>query len=206
MISPFISSYFARCIIVYTTGLEPAIFSGSLIIFSIIIAIVFWSCLSILVLSAIYFLILFIQMLTVAFNSILYSGLIRNNTWYRFWFKKRQDIQINKKIKKYHVNCFLFNGGRGVEAASLAWILSILLYSSFQYIPLVTNQYSWIKIAENTIVNADYRPENKVSECSNLEQGDWGLLIGYKKISVAKPQESGGYIFKTKSCLFENIT
>ncbi|WP_319420927.1 hypothetical protein [Pleurocapsa sp. FMAR1] len=72
------------------------------------------------------------------------------------------------------------------------------------YTPFAVNKYSWIQIAEDIIVYVDYRPDNKISECSNLEQGDWGLLAGYKKISVAKPKESGGYLFTTQSCLFKD--
>ena len=206
IIAPFISSYFARWIIVYLIGLEPATFSRSLIIFSVIIGILFWILLSILVLSLIYLLTVFIQILTLSFNPIFYISLIRNNTWYRFWTKKRKDIQIDKKIKNSYVNSFLFSGGRGLGAVFLACFLSSILDFSFEYIPLTINKYSWLQIAENIIVYADYRPGNKVSECTDLKPNDWGLLIGYKKISVAEPQESGGYLFTTKSCSFENNT
>ena len=177
-----------------------------MIIFSVIIGIVLWILFSILVLSLIYSLTVLIQTLTLPFNPSIYISVIRNNTWYRFFRKKRKDAQISRKMKKHYINSFLFNGGRGLGSALLASILSISLYLSFLYTPFIINKYSWIQIAEDIIVYVDYRPDNKISECSNLEQGDWGLLAGYKKISVAKPQKSGGYIFITKPCLFEDIT
>lgn len=204
-VSSFASLCCARWIFVYITGLEPTTFSRSLIILSAIIGIVLWILFSILILSLIYFLTVFIQTLTLPFNPSIYIPLIRNNTWFRFLCKKRKDDQISRKMKKYYINSFLFNGGRGLGSALLAFILFRILYLSFLDTPFIVNKYSWIQIVEDIIVYVDYRPDNKISECSNLEQGDWGLLAGYKKISVAKSQEAGGYIFTTKPCLFEDI-
>lgn len=203
-VSSFVSLCCARWIYFSLTYIEPNIFSKSLIIFSTIIGIALWIIFSIFIFSLINFIIVVAQTITILLNPAIYISLIRNNTWYRFFLKKRKDVQISRKIKKYYVNSFLFNGGRGLGSGLLASALYIILYLCFVYTPSVAKNYSWIQIAEDIIVYVDYRPGNKISECSNLEQGDWGLLAGYKKISVAKPQKTGGYIFTTKPCLFED--
>lgn len=244
-LSSFISLYFARWIIVIITGLEPATFSRALIILSIPIALVFWLCLSVLILSLVYYLSLISLILGIFLNTLV-SYFYPSNS------RTNSDANINNQKRKAFNGCFFFGGGRFIGATLLLSIsLSVLntltslltfeipmsmkvwAYSSIYsfsdripimnkllpdifskiflsiYVPSVISLSSWINIAENIeniIVYADYRPESKVSECTNLKQGDWGLLIGYKKISVAKPQESGGYMFATESCLFEDST
>ncbi len=106
-------------------------------------------------------------------------------------------ISVIYEFSKAWLNLFLKETVLGavlLQIMSPAFITSTYILSSF-----------WTHIAEDIIVYSDYRPENFISECTNLEHNEKGLLIGYKKISVAKPQETGGYIFTTKPCLFEDI-
>lgn len=129
---------------------------------------------------------------------------IRNSALFLFWLRKTKVPDIEKKATKAFDNFFqlLFPGGRVLGAASWAYVLILLFIFTMPRIKL----HFLINIEEEIIVRADYRPDNQISECTNLEKGDWGLLAGYKKISVAHPEKSGGYIFTTKTCLFADNT
>ncbi len=201
-ISSFISLYFARWIIIDVTGVEPFTFSKALVIFTVLIGIVFWLGISILTCSLIYFLTALWQMLIIISRLTIFSNFeIRNNPWYRFWFRKPIEPYIKHKARKFWIK-LLFFLSRGLGAGLLA--ATIVL--GFQYlisVPIM-NFDSLINFTENIIVISDYRPENKITECTNLEQGEWGLLVGYTKVSVAQSQILGGYVFTTKSCFFDD--
>ena len=79
-VSSFVSLCCARWIFFNLTSIEPNAFYRSLIIFSVIIGIVLWIIFGIFILSVVYFLTVFIQMLTIPFNPAIYIPLIRNNT------------------------------------------------------------------------------------------------------------------------------
>lgn len=177
-ISSFLSLYLARCIIVFSTGLEPATFSRASIIFSLIIGVVCWLILSTLLLSSIYVWTLFSQM----FNYLIES----------IWQKKTQKMWLKS---------LLFKVGRGMGAGVIAiFTFFILVFIPHTYI---INPNFFNHIAENVIIHADYRAKTNFSECTNLENHEWGLLVGNKKVSIAKPRKSGGYTFRTQLCLFD---
>ena len=202
VISSFVSLYISRWIVIDFTGLEPATFSRALIFFSIPVGIIFWLCISILVCGAIYFLTLLLQFSTMIFTYLFLIFDPLNHPWYRFWFRKPLKFNTTDKLKKFWFKLFFVYGSRalgaGLLAASIVW--------SFQPIlPIfVANFNSLTDVAETAIVWLDYRPKNKLTECTNLEEGEWGLLVGQNKVSVAKPQILGGYSFTTKSCLFND--
>ncbi len=189
-----VSLYFARCIFVDITTLEPSNLSRALIVFSAIIQIPLWLCLFIIVLLLICFLGQFFVLLNFIFLQIFI--LVKNNPLFLFWLGKTKVVDIEKNIFSR------FLAGTFIGAAAWAFVLILLLnFAQWRIEP-----HYLINITEEVIILADYRPYNKISECTNLEQGDWGLLAGYKKISVAHPQKSGRYTFTTKTCLFADKT
>ena len=201
VISSFVSLYISRWIVVDFTGLEPATFSRALIIFSIPVGIIFWLCISILVCGAIYFLTLLWELLLIT-PPFIFFILAVNAPWYRFLFRKPVESDAIDKIIKVWSKSSFFNISRALGAISLALII-FWFYKAVSPV-LEANFNSLIDVAETAIVWLDYRPENKLTECTNLKEGEWGLLVGQNKVSVAKPQILGGYSFTTKSCLFND--
>ena len=178
VISSFPSLYLARCIIVFSTSLEPVTFSRALIIFTFFFEVVCWLILTTLLLYSIYALTVFSQMISHIIKSIL-----------------------QRKKDKNWIESLLFKGGRGMGAGLIAFFaLFILVFTAHTYI---INPNFFNHIAENIIIHADYRAKANFSECTNLENEEWGLLVGNKKVSIAKPRKSGGYAFTTQLCLFE---
>lgn len=203
ILSP-VSLYFARCIFVDITRLEPYNLSRSLLILSLMTGITLWLSLGVFVLFLIYCWTLLSPIISVPFKLwILIPWIaIRNNPFYLFWLRKTKDPHLEQKYQKIWNKSILLSSGKGIGAVSL--LVSLVLV--INYIQSMIKPYSLIHIAENIIVHADYRANDQISECTNLKQGEWGFLVGYNKISVAHPQESGGYTFMTKSCSFASNT
>ena len=186
ILSP-ISLYFARCIFVDITRLEPSNISRALITLSLITEGTLWLSVSIVVLLLIYCLTLFLQIMSVPFKLwILIPWIvIRNNPLYLFWLRKTKDPFIEQTIMKFWDGDTLCSGGRAIGAG----LLSFILFSVFVCFPSMIKPYSLTHIAENIIVHADYRAGGKISECTNIEQSEWGYVTGYKKISIAHPEK-----------------
>ena len=112
-------------------------------------------------------------------------------------------IPLDTKKTKKASEKFVYSLINRVAGFLLLLAFSISVFVDTPLVNVVNKRDSLIHIAENIIVYGDYRPDNYISECTNIEQGDWGLLAGYQKISVAHPEKSGGYSFTTKRCLFD---
>lgn len=203
----FISILLARWVIVYCTGVEPATLSASSILFSVALGVMIWILLCIVVLMAIYFLTLFLTVIAVTFLPYLFSFInIKNSGSWRFVFRKSKQgtIENNSQIiiKKTNKFCLYFMG----RALGASLIGTILGYSVCYCANTILLDYNipLVSSIEKIIVYTDYRPSNKITECSNLEDREWGLLVSNKLISVAKPKSSGGYSFLTKPCIFED--
>jgi hypothetical protein len=196
ILSP-ISFYCARCIFVYITGLEPFNLSRSLIVLSLIVELLLWLTVVGIILLFIFCLSYLLPIVSTGFFFGLLITSLRNNPLYLFWFRKtKAPVDTKKSIKVF----------QGFEYSLLNRSLGAGLLLLFILIPLiyvVNEPNSLMPIAENIIVYVDYRPNNKISECTNIEQGDWGLLAGYQKISIAHYKKLGGYSFTTKLCLFD---
>ena len=117
-------------------------------------------------------------------------------------FRKPVESDAIDKIIKVWSKSSFFNISRVCGAVSLALIIFWLFQAVLPV--LEVNFNSLTDVAETAIVWLDYRPKNKITECTNLKEGEWGLLVGQNKVSVAKPQILGGYTFTTNSCLFND--
>ena len=203
----FVAVYLGRCIFVNSTGIEPSILSRPVIIFSVPIGILLWCCLSILILFLIYFLALFIgTIISTLFPLIVSIIEIINKYWYKIWLRKPKEFNLDNDLKKVKIKILFFVGGTLFGIASSVALPFILLDTlANNNILLSISQSDLMNAAQAVIVYIDYRPQEKFTECTNLEQDEWGLLVSNTKISVAQPQKLGGYIFTTKPCLFGDI-
>jgi hypothetical protein len=150
---------------------------------------------------AIYLLTLFIGMIISSLSfAIFYTTQIRNTSFWKSLFQKYIKIPTEKELKKSFYDFFIFRGGMAVGACLLAYV-GILILTAFQ-VSFLLFSTPLVNGIEKTIVYLDYRPKDKITECINLKDGEWGLLVGTNKINVANPQSTGGYIFKTSTCIF----
>lgn len=200
-ITSFISLFTSRKVVSYYTGVESSLFSTSTVILTISAAIFIWAALSSLILWCIYFFSLFISTILTPFLSFFYSApILRNTMWYRFLFRKKEIKASERKCINGFIDWIFLILSRAIGASSIGLPICIIFYLLYQLLVFQNPQFHFI---ERIIVYADYRPSDKVTECININKEEWGLLLPNKKISIAKPQELGGYTFLTKSCIFE---
>jgi hypothetical protein len=201
-ISSFVSISLSRWVIIYCVGIEPELFSTSSILFSVVFGILIWIFVSIVVLLSIYFLTLFWGVIFAIFSFLVFEfANLKNTLLWRFLFRTSTEKSAeNINSQRMFYEFFLYKGGRAVGAGLLAFLiyaLTLVLISILIFkIPLFYR-------VEQVIVYADYRPSNKITECSNLKKEEWGLLLKNKKINVATPQALGGYSFETRSCILD---
>jgi hypothetical protein len=157
--SSFISLFCSKRVITYLTGVEASIFSTSSVIFAIFIGILLWFFLIVAILAIIYM------------STVFVGGIIPSLYFVSFFII--QNTSARSKIKQKFVNFFLVVLGRAFGAVSLA-----LLIFSIGYISLALSSIykePLIHGVETAIVYLDYRPQSKVTECTNLESEEWGL-------------------------------
>jgi hypothetical protein len=201
-VSSFVSAFLSRWIIIDFTGVEPASFSASFILFSIVFGILFWIFLSIGFSVLIYFLTIIVGWIIALFSSFLSSMTsIRNSSFWRFLCRKPKDNSLFDKSNKRFFEFFLYDFGRAFGAISFG-LLGIYILS-FLYAVILVYGTQFDYLVEQMIVYSDYRSNANITECSNLNNDERGLLVGNQKISVAKLKPQGGYSFSTQLCKFE---
>jgi hypothetical protein len=200
-VSSFVSVSLSRWVIIYCVGIEPELFSTSSILFSVVFGILIWIFVSIAVLLSIYFLTLFWGVIFASFSFFVFDfANLKNTLFWRFLFRTSLEESAKKNTQRMFYELFLYKGGRAVGAGLLAFLIYTLTLVS---ISILIFKIPLIYRVEQIIVYADYRPSNKVTECSNLKKEEWGLLLKNKKINVATPQALGGYSFETRSCILD---
>jgi len=175
------------------TRVDPAHFPKALIIFTVILTPITWLALAIAILPLIYMshiaLLLFSPVL-LPLRKILLAG--RNHWSYRFFLNKPKIIHRNLSFWEW-TNRFACWTGRAGGAGALA-IALILLSGSI----LSQYQAPISQMITTVLVYSNYQPNS--DECKNYSTGEWVAFIGNNKISVAKPEKSGGYTFQTRYC------
>ncbi len=200
-ISSFLSVSLSRWVIIYCVGIEPELFSTSSILFSVVFGILIWIFISIVVLLSIYFLTLSWGVIFAIFSFLVFDFInLRNTLFWRFLFRKSIEESAKKNTQRMFYEFFLYKGGRAVGAGLLAFLIYTLTLVSISILIFKVPLFYGV---EQVIVYADYRPSNKITECSNLKKEEWGLLLKNKKINVAIPQTLGGYSFETRSCILD---
>jgi hypothetical protein len=167
----------------------------------VVFGILIWIFVSIFVLLLIYFLTLFWGVIFTAFSLLVFDfANLKNSHFWRFLFRKSTEESAKKNIQRMLYEFFLYKGGRAVGAGLLASLIYTLTLVSISILIFKIPLFYGV---EQVIVYADYRPSNKITECSNLKKEEWGLLLKNKKINVAIPQALDGYSFETRSCILD---
>jgi hypothetical protein len=201
--SSFVSIFLARCVIVYYTGVEPELISTASIVFSIVFEIPVSILIATIISLLFYAIIICAGIFFVPFSFLLTIDLttFKNTRFWKLWFRNniKGSTQSNKRSRKTPIKFILYTcrvvGLALLGTAGLCCLIFTLNIA-------LTNEITLNNAAKEIIIHANYRPKNKISECNNLQDDEWGLLLKNEKISVAKMQSFGGYSFVTKVCLF----
>jgi hypothetical protein len=178
-LTSFLSIFIARCILVYCTGVEPESISNAAVVFSLIAEIFLLIIVFTFTLFIIYCLVL---LLTIVFPSllplaVLLLQVINDSPVCRFLFRK----SIQKNVVIVNFQHLLFKNAS--RFMGLAFLLVFGFYISVFLLDIYSaHQPYLLQTAEEMIVYANYRPNSYFTECNDLNEGEWGLLLKNKKL------------------------
>lgn len=178
------------------TKVDSSHFPIAISIFTLSLTPVAWILLSILILFLVYTITL---MLMIAGMGLMYL---------------RDPIEsLEKFINSNRIYCFFFGVGRTdffgsknhsflmwIARASGAVIIGYSLFSLFVFIASNYNLYQKqiYSLASQGIVYSSYQSIS--DECKNHNSGEWIVLIGNNKASIATRNNSGNFEFETRNC------